>query len=303
MNEATRELFEHLRVDKIKKFISKFLLYQNSGYFKDLSNFEIKSSGIKNLMRIKKKFNDFNNLINYRKDCYDGDEQNFVDPYPGFINIYDDFVLFCSKFKIKYEADDRFWDYHDDRDRYRYRYCFSDWEDVAEFIDDDLLELRYMKKRFGYLFFDDFKYIKKINGRNAIFVNKEDQFVCRKPEEPTFHGIDENEPIFNIDGSINEKHYLNTTIPMEDTERYEIKFLDETDRGDPFITKDDKEQNEEVKQTKNILKKIKLVKPEIFNSDEFYEVLNSKEFDNIELEKDREKFYEQVREIVLCEKI
>ena len=90
---------------------------------------------------------------------------------------------------------------------------------------------------------------------------------------------------------------------MEDTERYEIKFLDEIDRGDPFITKDEKEQNEEVKQTKNILKKIKLVKPEIFNSDEFYEVLYSKEFDNIELEKDREKFYEQVREIVLCEKI
>ena len=89
---------------------------------------------------------------------------------------------------------------------------------------------------------------------------------------------------------------------MEDTERYEIKFLDEIDRGDPFITKDDKEQNEEVKQTKNILKKIKLVKPEIFNSYEFDEVLDSEEFDNIELEKDRKKFYEQVREIVLCEK-
>ena len=54
MNEATRGLFENLRVDKIKKFISKFLLYQNSGYFKDLSNFEIKSSDIKNLIRIKK---------------------------------------------------------------------------------------------------------------------------------------------------------------------------------------------------------------------------------------------------------
>ena len=89
---------------------------------------------------------------------------------------------------------------------------------------------------------------------------------------------------------------------MEDTERYEIKFLDEIDRGDPFITKDEKEQNEEVKQTKNILKKIKLVKPEIFNTYEFYEVLYSEEFDNIELEKDRKKFYEQVREIVLCEK-
>ena len=180
---------------------------------------------------------------------------------------------------------------------------FINLENVAEFIDNDLIELRYMKKRFGYLFYDEWKYIKKINGRNAIFVNKEDQFVCRNPDEPTFHGINENEPILNIDGSINEKHYLNTTIPMEDTERYEIKFLDEIDRGDPFITYDEKEQNEKVKQTKNILKKIKLVKPEIFNSDEFYEVLNSEEIDNIELEKDREKFYEQVREIVLCEKI
>ena len=178
---------------------------------------------------------------------------------------------------------------------------FFDWEDVAEFIDGDLLKLRYMKKRFGYLFYDGYNYIKKINGRNGIFVNKEDQFVCRKPEEPTFHGIDENEPMIK-DGSFNDKHFLNTTIPMEDTERYEIKFLDEIDRGDPFITYDEKEQNEKVKQTKNILKKIKLVKPEIFNSDEFYEVLYSKEFDNIELEQDTEKFYEQVREIVLNEK-
>ena len=169
--------------------------------------------------------------------------------------------------------------------------CFSDWEDVAEFIDDSLLQLRYMKKRFGYLFYDEHKYIKKVNGRNAIFVNKEHEFVCRKPEEPTFHGIDET-----------TGETLNVTIPMEDTERYEIKFLDEIDRGDPFITYDEKEQNKDVKKTKNILKKIKLVKPEIFNSKEFYEVLHSEEFDNIELEKDREKFYEQVRKYVLCEK-
>ena len=160
---------------------------------------------------------------------------------------------------------------------------FTYWEDVAEFIDGDLLKLRYMKKRFGYLFYDEHKYIKKINGRDVIFVNKEDEFVCRKPEEPTFNGI-------------------NTTIPMEDRECYEIKFLDEIDRGDPFITIEEKRKNKDVKQTKNILKKIKLVKPEIFNSDEFYEVLFSKEFDNIELEEDREKFYEQVRKFVLDEK-
>ena len=170
---------------------------------------------------------------------------------------------------------------------------FSDWEDVAKFIDNDLLKLRYMKKRFGYLFYDDYKYIKKVNYRNAIFVNKEHEYVCRKPEEPTYHGIDENE------SPLSKKRYLNTTIPMEDTESYEIKYLDEIDRGDPFITKDEKIQNEEVKQTKNILKKIKLVQPEIFNSDEFYEVLYSEEYDKIELEKDRKKFYEQVKKFVL----
>ena len=169
------------------------------------------------------------------------------------------------------------------------RNCFSNWEDVAEFIDDSLLKLRYMKKRFGYLFYDHHKYIKKVNERNAIFVNKEHEFVCHKPEEPTFHGIDEN------------GNTINVTIPMEDKERYEIKYLDEIDRGDPFITRDEKYQNEDVKNTTNILKKIKLVKPEIFNSNKFYDVLSSKEFDNIELETDREKFFEQVKKFVLDE--
>ena len=52
MNEATRELFENFRVDKIKKFIKLFLAYQNLGQFKDVSNFEIKSSDTKNLIKI-----------------------------------------------------------------------------------------------------------------------------------------------------------------------------------------------------------------------------------------------------------
>ena len=55
--------------------------------------------------------------------------------------------------------------------------CFMDYERLNNFIDDSLLQLRYMKKRFGYLFYDDYKYIKKVNGRNAIFVNKEYQYV------------------------------------------------------------------------------------------------------------------------------
>ena len=171
--------------------------------------------------------------------------------------------------------------------------CFIDYENLNDFIDDHLLQLRYMKKRFGYLFFDNHVYIKKVNGRNAIFVNKEHQYVCRKPEEPTYHGIDKNESL------LSNKYYINVTIPMTDTERYEIKFLDEIDRGDPFITSDEKYQDKEVKDTKNILKKIKLVKPEIYDSDEFYEVLYSKEFDEIELEKNIKDFYKQVKKYVL----
>ena len=168
--------------------------------------------------------------------------------------------------------------------------CFSDYEDLNNFIDDHLLKLRYMKKRFGYLFYDAHKYIKKIDGRNAIFVNKIHQYVCRKPEEPYYHGIDENGNMINV------------TIPMNDRERYEIKFLDEIDRGDPFITKDEKYQDEDVKNTQNILKKIKMVKPEIYNSDEFYEVKYSKDFDEIEIESDIRNFYNQVKEYVLDER-
>ena len=171
--------------------------------------------------------------------------------------------------------------------------CFSDWAGVAKFIDNDLLELRYMKKRFGYVFYDEHSYIKKVNGRNAIVVNKEHEYVCRDPNELHYHGIDENESIFS------KKRFLNETIPMEDTERYEIKYLDEIDRGDPFITKDEKGQNEYVKNTKNILKKIKMVKPEIYNSNKFYDLIYSEEFDNIELEKDREKYYEQLKKLCI----
>lgn len=50
--------------------------------------------------------------------------------------------------------------------------------------------------------------------------------------------------------------------------RYEIiKYLEDLDKGDPFVSDEDKWKNELVKETTNIIKKIKFVKPEIFNSD------------------------------------
>ena len=102
INDATRGLFESHKVDRIKYFIKRFLRGQERGKLKDINNFEINYNDVDNLIKIKKNFNNFNQYINFSKDCYEDDEP-FIDPYPGFKNVYDDFELFFSKLKIKYK--------------------------------------------------------------------------------------------------------------------------------------------------------------------------------------------------------
>ena len=116
IDEASRGLFKNHRVVRIKKFIKKFLLSQERGKLQDTSNFEINIIDVDNLIKIKKNFLNFNQYINFCKSCYDDDDASFIDPYPGFKNIYDDFELFFSKFKIKYEEGTSFWDYCTDSD-------------------------------------------------------------------------------------------------------------------------------------------------------------------------------------------
>ena len=53
INEAYCGLFENHKVDNIKKFIKKFLSAQKLGYLNDVSNFEIKSSDVDYLIKIK----------------------------------------------------------------------------------------------------------------------------------------------------------------------------------------------------------------------------------------------------------
>ena len=98
---ATKGLFESHKVDTVKKYIKIFLREQEKGKLKDISNFEIDYNDVDNLLKIEKEFNNFNQYINFCKDCYHEDEQAFIDPYPGFKNIYDDFKLFFNKLKIK----------------------------------------------------------------------------------------------------------------------------------------------------------------------------------------------------------
>ena len=116
IDEASRGLFKNHRVVRIKKFIKKFLLSQERGKLQDTSNFEINIIDVDNLIKIKKNFLNFNQYINFCKSCYDDDDASFIDPYPSFKNIYDDFELFFSKFKIKYEEGTSFWDYCTDSD-------------------------------------------------------------------------------------------------------------------------------------------------------------------------------------------
>ena len=127
IDEATRVLFQNHRVDRIKYFIKRFLRGQERGRLQDISNFEINFNDVDNLISIKKNFNNFNQYIIFCKDCYEDDEP-FIDPYPGFKNIYDDFELFFSKLKIKYKEYiyDCDSDSDSDCDSVRYNYNFSD---------------------------------------------------------------------------------------------------------------------------------------------------------------------------------
>ena len=92
------------------------MLSQERGKLQDTSNFEISSSDVNYLIKIKKHFLNFCQYINFCKCCYHKDDLPYIDPYPGFKNIYDDFELFFSKFKIRYEESDSFWDYITDSD-------------------------------------------------------------------------------------------------------------------------------------------------------------------------------------------
>ena len=103
IDNATKGLFESHRVDRIKYFIKIFLKGQERGKLQDISNFELKSNDVNNLIEIKKNFHNFNQYINYCLDDDDDDDATFFDPYPGFKNIYDDFELFFSKLKTKYK--------------------------------------------------------------------------------------------------------------------------------------------------------------------------------------------------------
>ena len=112
MDDARKGLFENRRVDRIKYNIKRFLKGQERGKLKDINDFYLENNDVNNLIKIKKNFNNFNQYIKFVKDSYDEADQIFIDPYPGFKNIYDDFELFFSKLKTNYKE----FNYYSDSD-------------------------------------------------------------------------------------------------------------------------------------------------------------------------------------------
>ena len=103
IDDAARGLFENKKIDRIKYFIKRFLKGQERGKLKDTSDFEINYVDVNNLIKIRKNFLNSNQYINFCKCCYDEEDFPFINPYPGFKNIFNEFELFFNKFKIKYK--------------------------------------------------------------------------------------------------------------------------------------------------------------------------------------------------------
>ena len=74
INDATRGLFQNHRVDRIKYFMKRFLIGQEKGKLKYISDKEILEKDVCYISKIKEHFNNFNQYIKFVKDCYDDDD-------------------------------------------------------------------------------------------------------------------------------------------------------------------------------------------------------------------------------------
>ena len=141
IDNAGTGIFKSHRVDRIKYFIKRFLRAQEKGKLQDISEFEIDEDDVDNLIEIEKNFYNINQYIIFCKECYENDKP-FIDPYPGFKKIYDDFKIFFSKLNIKYkevnyisDSDrDRDSDSDSDSESLDFSYTDSDMEDFGKIV-------------------------------------------------------------------------------------------------------------------------------------------------------------------------
>ena len=107
-DDLNNGLFKSKRIDRLCKFIKRFLRAQESGKFKE---FNIYEDDVKYLIKIKDRFHSYKlryNAINnvdsddFDKDCGEDNEE----VYPGFGYVYNLFKIFFDKLNIVNDSDD-----------------------------------------------------------------------------------------------------------------------------------------------------------------------------------------------------
>ena len=117
MENCDNEFKSH-KLDRIMKFIKRFLRAQENGRLKDISDFEFDYFDINNIYEIKKDINYYYSII---QNCYDWsrgfNDESLVSRYEIYKN---DLELFFSKLNIEIEdtddSCDSFYDYDSDSD-------------------------------------------------------------------------------------------------------------------------------------------------------------------------------------------
>ena len=106
LDNLNNGLFESSIADRIKYFMKRFLRGQEKGKLKDISEFEIYEDEIVfNLIKIKNKFINIDQYLDFILNCYHKEDLIFINTYPGFIDFYYYFNLFFTKLNIKYKYD------------------------------------------------------------------------------------------------------------------------------------------------------------------------------------------------------
>ena len=106
LDNLNNGLFESNISNRIKYNMKRFLRGQERGKLKDISEFEIYEDDVVfNLIKIKNKFNNIDQYLDFILNCYHKEDLIFINTYPGFIDFYYYFNLFFTKLNIKYEND------------------------------------------------------------------------------------------------------------------------------------------------------------------------------------------------------
>ena len=127
MKDYDNEFKSH-KLDRIMKFIKRFLRAQENGRLKDISNLEFNYDDVNNIIELKRNLPEYFCFIqNYYDWSRDDDDESLISRYEIYKN---DLELFLSKLNIEIEYSDS----DRDREEFDFSYTDSDLEDFCNHL-------------------------------------------------------------------------------------------------------------------------------------------------------------------------